>query len=345
MGRPMSSEDTLLESARRGDESAFGALLEPYRRQLLAHCYRMLGSYQDAEDALQDTMLNAWRALPRFERRSSVRSWLYTIATNSCLKALERRRTRLLPVDFAPAADPHDEVSPPIAETTWLEPFPGAAAEADERFLSPDARYEQRESVELAFVAALQHLPAKQRAVLILRDVLGFSAREVGEIIEISPAAVDSSLQRAHRTVDDRLPDRSQQTTLRTLGDERVREIVARFITAWESADVAAVVSLLAEDATFAMPPQSNWFRGRDAIAAFFAARPLGSGLRWRMQPIEANGQTALAQYVWSEPDGSFVAEAITLLSIDDGAISEITAFRTPRMFAGFGLPVALGGA
>jgi RNA polymerase sigma-70 factor (ECF subfamily) len=340
----MSDEDALLTQARRGDEEAFGRLVEPLRAQLLAHCYRMLGSYQDAEDALQDTLLNAWRALPRFEGRSSLRSWLYKIATNACLRAMERDRGRVLPLDFGPAADPHGALGRPVADAEWLEPFPDAELALDERFLVPHARYEQRESVELAFVAALQHLPARQRAVLILRDVLGFSAREAAEALEISPVAVDSALQRAHRTVDERLPEQSQQVTLRALGDGRLRELVAGFVEAWERADVAAVVSLLTEEATFAMPPQPEWFRGRDAVAAFLAARPLAAGRRWRVRSVHANGQLALAQYVWEEAERAFVADAITLLRIERSSIAEITAFRAPHMFPRFGLAGTLAG-
>jgi RNA polymerase sigma-70 factor (ECF subfamily) len=208
-------ERNLLASARGGDEAAFGRLVEPYRGALHAHCYRMLGSYQDAEDALQETLLSAWRGLPRFEQRSSLKSWLYKIATNASLRAIERRPKRVLPIDYGPAADPHDPLTPPLVESVWVEPYPDAAPQLGETEALPDARYEQRESLELAFVAALQHLPARQRAVLILRDVLGFAAKEVAETLEMRPAAVDSALQRAHKTVEERLPERSQQATLR----------------------------------------------------------------------------------------------------------------------------------
>src|SRR6266498_3571447 len=219
-------ERGLLEAARQGDEDAFRRLVEPHRAELHAHCYRMLGSVPDAEDALQETLLRAWRGLPRFEGRSSLRSWLYKIATNACLKAIERRPKRVLPIDYAPAADPHDGPAEPVTESVWLEPYPDEKLGLEGGLLGPDARYEQREGIELAFTAALQHLPARQRAVLILRDVLGFSARETAEALETTPVAVDSALQRAHKTVDERLPKQSQQATLRALGDDALSEVV-----------------------------------------------------------------------------------------------------------------------
>src|SRR3954470_314587 len=202
----------LFEAARAGDEDAFARLVEPHRRALHAHCYRMLGSVADAEDALQDALLNAWRGRATFEGRSSMRSWLYTIATNACLRAIERRPKRVLPIDYAPAADPHDGLAEPLVESVWVEPYPDATLGLEDGLAGPEARYEQRESVELAFIAAMQHLSARQRAVLILRDVLGFSAREAAGILETTPAGVDSALQRAHKAVDERLPERSQQT-------------------------------------------------------------------------------------------------------------------------------------
>jgi RNA polymerase sigma-70 factor (ECF subfamily) len=222
------SERELLNAARNDDREAFGRLVEPYRCELHAHCYRMLGSYADAEDALQETLLRAWRGLPRFERRSSLRAWLYRIATNTCLRAIERRPKRVLPIDYTPAADPHDRLADPVSEPVWLEPYPDTNLGL-EGPAGPDARYEQREAVELAFIAALQHLPARQRAVLILRDVLGFSARETAEVLETTAVSVDSALQRAHKTVDERLPSQTQQQTLRLLGDNELSKLVERY--------------------------------------------------------------------------------------------------------------------
>ena len=214
-------EAGVLEAAREGDETAFARLIEPYRGQLHAHCYRMLGSVHDAEDALQEATLRAWRGLGRFEGRSSLKSWLYTIATNTCLNHIERRPKRVLPVDYAAAADPHGGPGAPVVESVWVEPYPDELLGVEDGLAGPEARYEQRESVELAFVAALQLLPANQRAVLILREVLGFSAQEVADALETSVASVNSALQRARKAVDERVPEQSQQETLRELGDER----------------------------------------------------------------------------------------------------------------------------
>src|SRR3954469_6892500 len=255
-------ERRLLEAARAGDEGAFARLVEPYRGELHAHCYRMLGSVHDAEDALQDASIRAWRGLARFEGRSSLRSWLYTIGTNTCLNLIARRPKRVLPLDYGPATDPHDGLGMPLSETVWIEPYPDETVGLEDGFAAPDARYEQRESVELAFVAALQHLPPNQRAVLILREVLGFSAAEVADTLETSVASVNSALQRARKTVDDKLPERSQQATLRALGDERLRAIVDAYMDALARGDVAQVVSMLAEDAAWSMPPLPTWFRG-----------------------------------------------------------------------------------
>jgi RNA polymerase sigma-70 factor (ECF subfamily) len=301
------------------DERTYGERVEPYRAELWAHCYRMLGSAQDAEDALQETLLRAWRALPKFEERSSLRSWLYTIATNVCLRAIERR---------------------PAVESVWIDPYPDE--QVGDGLAGPDAVYEQRESVELAFIAALQHLPARQRAVLILRDVLGFSAREAADALEATPASIDSALQRAHRTVDARLPERSQQATLRTLGDEALRRIVDRFVAAWERADVDAVVAMLADGATLSMPPVPTWFQGREAIAAFLARVPLAGRPRWRLVPTSANGQPAFGAYRWDAERNAFAAREIIVITLDRDRIAEITAFLSSEPFERFGLPALL---
>jgi RNA polymerase sigma-70 factor (ECF subfamily) len=329
----------LLEAARQGDENAYGRLVGSHRAELHAHCYRMLGSVDDAEDALQETLLRAWRGLPRFEGRSSLRSWLYRIATNACLKAIERRPRRVLPIDYGPAADPHDGPGEPLVESVWVEPYPDESLGLEDGLAAPEARYEQRESVELAFVAALQHLPARQRAVLILREVLGFSAGEVAEALATTPASVYSALQRAHKAVDERLPKQSQQATLRSLGDERLRQIVDGYVDAWERGDVDAVVAMLAEDATIAMPPMPTWYRGRDAVAAFLRARPLAAEESWRLVPARANGQLALGKYRWNGERGSFMPHGVNVLTLRGERIQEITAFLTPEAFQRFRLP------
>jgi RNA polymerase sigma-70 factor (ECF subfamily) len=333
------NERQLLEAARRGDDDAFGRLVRPYRAELHAHCYRMLGSVQDAEDALQEALLSAWRGLPGFEGRGSLRSWLYAIATNACLRAIERRPTRVLPIDQAPAADPHDGPGEPLVESVWVEPYPDERLGLEDALAGPEARYEQRESVELAFIAALQQLPARQRAVLILRDVLGFSAREVAEALETTPTGVDSALQRAHKTVDERLPERSQQAVLRSLDDQGLRELLDRFVDAWERADVDAVVAMLASDAAMTMPPLPTWYRGREAVAAFLEGWPLRRDTRWRVIPIRANGQLAFGQYIWDEERENFLAHSITVLTLDGERITEITAFLNADLMVRFGLP------
>jgi RNA polymerase sigma-70 factor, ECF subfamily len=332
------NEATLLDAARGGQEDAFAQLVESYRAELHAHCYRMLGSVHDAEDALQDTLVRAWRSLSRFEGRSSVRSWLYRIATNACLRAIERRPQRVLPIEYGPPADPHDELAPPLVETVWVEPYP----DGEEGLTAPEARYEQRESIELAFIAALQHLPARQRAVLILRDVLGFSAREVGETLDTSPASVDSALQRAHASVEQHLPAQSQQATLRALGDERLSELVGNYVDAWERGDVEAVVAMLAADARVSMPPIPTWYTGHENIAAFLAERPLRERQSRRLIPVAANGAPAFAQYFWSAERQCLVAHGITVLTIKGEEIQEITAFLAPGTVELFGLPEML---
>src|ERR671915_2466573 len=226
-------ERELLEAARGGDEAAYAVLVERYRGELHAHCYRMLGSVHDAEDALQEALLRAWRGLARSEGRSSLRSGLYTIATNPCLNLIARRPKRVLPLDYGPSFDPHDQgIGMPPVEATWVEPYPDQGLGLEDGYAAPEARYELRESVELAFVAALQHLPANQRAALILREVLGFSAQETAEALETTVASVNSALQRARKTLDEKLPDQSQQATLRQLGDDGVRDVVEGYMAA-----------------------------------------------------------------------------------------------------------------
>jgi RNA polymerase sigma-70 factor, ECF subfamily len=332
-------EGELLGAARDGDQQAFAMLVDPYRRELQAHCYRMLGSHADAEDALQETLLRAWRGLARFEERSSLRSWLYRIATNRCLTAIERRPRRVLPIDYAPAADPHDGPADAVNDPVWLEPYPDGELGL-EGPAGPEARYEQREGIELAFIAALQHLPARQRAALILRDVLGFSARETADVLETTPVSIDSALQRAHKTVDERLPSQSQQQTLRLLGDEQLRELVERFITAWEQQDVDAVVSLLAEDVRIVMPPLPSWYSGRDQVAAFLRDYPLSGVRHWKMIPTSANGQPAFATYAWGEQIQAFAPHSISVLTLRGDQIEEIMAFLSPELLAPFAVSV-----
>jgi RNA polymerase sigma-70 factor (ECF subfamily) len=309
----------LLEQARAGDEDAFRRVVEPHRSALYAHAYRMLGSAADAEDAVQESLLNAWRGLARFEGRSSLRSWLYRIATNASLKIIERRPKRVLPIDYGPPADPGGPVGEPLVESVWVEPVADDSLGLASGLASPAASYEQRESVELAFIAALQHLPPRQRAVLILRDVLGFSAREAAEVLDATPASIDSALQRAHQTVDERLPERDQQATLRSLDDAALRRVVDGYVDAWERDDADALAALLTDEAVF--------------------AGPMAMGNRWRLVPTRANGQLAFAHYVWFEERGAFGAHAIDVLTMDGDRIAEVDVFMDPDAFARFGLP------
>jgi RNA polymerase sigma-70 factor, ECF subfamily len=334
------SERELLERARAGDQEAFRGLIEPHRADLHAHCYRMLGSLHDADDALQDAMLRAWRGLPKFEGRSAASSWLHRIATNACLDAIARRPKRVLPIDYGPPTDPGAPAEP-LADRVWVEPYPDAELGLEAGYAAPEARYERREAVELAFIAALQHLPPRQRAVLILREVLGFSARETAEMLNTTPASVNSALQRARKLVEERLPERSQQATIRALGDEAARELVERFITAFEQGDVAAIVAMLADDAEFAMPPYAGWQRGRDAVAGSWLM-PEGPPPRLRYVLTRANGQFAAATYLLRDDAASYVPIALDVLTVRDAEIAQVFAFRTPALFERFGLPPVL---
>jgi RNA polymerase sigma-70 factor (ECF subfamily) len=320
-------QEDLLKSARSGSEAAYQRLIEPHRGELQAHCYRMLGSLQDAEDALQEALIRAWKGLPKFEGRSSLRSWLYRIATNASLDAIQRRPKRILPVDHGPPADPEGGVGEPLVESVWIEPYPDETLGVEDGYASPDARYEQRESVELAFIAALQLLPANQRAVLILREVLGFSAQETADTLDTSVASVNSALQRARATVEKKLPEQSQQETLRSLGDEKVRGIVEQYAEAWERNDVDSVVSLLAEDAAFTMPPMARWFHGLDGIRGFLERWSMLPDWGWRSIPVTANGQAALAFYSWDEGQQARVPFAVNVLTFEGEKIKEVDAF------------------
>jgi RNA polymerase sigma-70 factor (ECF subfamily) len=321
-------DDELLEAARKGDQEAYRRLVENHRRELHAHCYRMLGSLHDADDAVQETLLRAWRGIARFERRSSLRSWLYAIATNCCLTLLGRRPQRMLPIDVVAAADASERPGVPLVESALIEPYPDGGLGLEDGVAAPAARYELRESVELAFVAALQHLPPSQRAVLILREVLGFSAQETGASLETSVASVNSALQRARKAVAERVPERSQQATLRALGDRRLREVVESYMDAMGRGDVDAVVAMLAEDAAWSMPPLASWYRGHEALRAFLAGGPLSGAWRWRHVAAHANGQAAVGCYTWRVEDGCFRPFALDVLTLDDaGRIAQVTAF------------------
>jgi RNA polymerase sigma-70 factor (ECF subfamily) len=306
--------------------------LSPFRAELRAHCYRMLGSAHDAEDVLQEISLRAWRGRPTFEGRSSLRTWLHRIAVNACLNELERKERRVLPVELGPAAEPQDSLDEPLHEVLWLEPLPD----------DPEQQATERESVELAFVAALQHLPPNQRAALIMFDVLDFSAREIADAMGTTPASVNSAVQRARRLIDEQLPERSQQATLAALGDDGQRELVARYTAALQSHDVDAMLALLAEDATWSMPPLANWYRGHAAIAAFLARAPFVQ--RWRHLPARANGQLAVGCFMWDGSVGVHDAYALDVLELREDRICSIVSFIGGERFAAFGLPPSVAG-
>jgi RNA polymerase sigma-70 factor (TIGR02960 family) len=316
----MSAPADVLTAARSGDADAFERLVGPYRGELLAHCYRMLGSLHDAEDAVQESLVRAWRGIGGLDERGFVRAWLYKIATNRCLTALDRSGRRELPFDVLPGT--------PEAEVTWLEPYPDQ---------SPEASYLAKESVELAFVAALQHLSALQRAALILREVLGFSAAEVAGQLDTSTAAVNSALQRARKVIG--TTGVSQQSVLRDLGEDGVEEIVTSWMTAWQAGDVDGIVAMLADDARYSMPPLPQWYHGPEAIRAFLAGGPLLS--RWRFLPTTANGQLAFGTYLWDDAAGAYIPGGLDVLAIRDGRVAEIVAFLSADL-TDFGLPASL---
>lgn len=327
-------EPTLLAAARQGDAVAFEHLVTRYRAELYAHCYRMLGSVQDAEDALQDALLSAWRGIGGFAGRSSLRAWLYRICTNACLRLIARR-PRLRSLEHGPPRHTPDALGDPVAGPVWLEPWPQHLPASDTGDADPAVRYLRRESVELAFVAALQHLPGSQRAVLLLREVLEFSAAEVAHIMDSTPAAVNSALQRAKKAVAQRVPSTSQQAELEALGATGQRELVNAFVAAWERADVAALVALLAEDARFSMPPLPAWYLGREDVGRFFGASVFATP--WRLVPIRANGQLAFACY--QRTGEHFRLAAINVLSLGGGRIVELVGFLDPDLHRFFGLP------
>jgi RNA polymerase sigma-70 factor (TIGR02960 family) len=321
-------EAAVLEAARAGDSAAFDQLMAPYRHELTAHCYRMLGSPFDAEDAVQESLLSAWRALGTFEGRSSVRTWLYRITTNACIRLGSQRSRRVLSPDFGPSRTLGDDLGEPVMEPVWLVPWP-----------DPAESYLRREGVELAFVAALQHLPATQRAVLILREVLEFSAADVAELLDTTVASVNSALQRARQTMaahSEATPGR-QRTELAELGSDGIRALVDNFVKAWESADIDSLVDLLTADVRFTMPPLPAWFDGRDAVAAFIAGGIFATP--WKLRPISVNGQLGFACYQQHTPGGPFQLGAINLLSLRDGLISQVSGYVDPTVLVRLGVP------
>ena len=335
--RSVPGEPTL-SRARQGDQHAFRELTDPYRAELQLHCYRILGSLQDAEDQLQETLLAAWRGLDGFEGRASVRAWLYRIATNRCLNALRARGRR--PQEVSRMVEPPEPTR--RVEPTWLEPYPDVLLEGlADTAPGPDPRYETRESVGLAFVAALQHLPPQQRAALVLRDVLGFRTAEVAAMLENSEASVKGALQRARGALDARVPeDERERAPLPR--SARERELVGRFVAAVERGDTDGVVSLLTDDAWVTMPPEPYEYQGRQAIARFLRDRAIRRGANLRLVPTRANGQPAFGCYL-PDPQAPIArAYGLMVLTLDGDRISAITWFWERSLLPHFGLPRTL---
>jgi RNA polymerase sigma-70 factor (ECF subfamily) len=332
-----------LDAARAGDHEAFAQLIEPFRRELRAHCYRFSGSLHDADDLVQDSLLRAWRGLKSFEGRSSLRTWLHRVATSACLDALEKRRPRGLPMDLGPAVSANAAMAPPLLEPIWVEPWPDATSDRD-ILSSPEARYTLRESVTLAFLVALQLLPPRQRAVLLLRDVVGWQAQECADLLGLSVAATNSVLQRARETIDRRAPALKDASPI--VNDERTAALLARYVAARETADVDALVLLLREDATFAMPPLPEWLQGAQEIGKSVAAMLLvpGSSGTLRLVAIRANGRPGFATYRRSDVTGEWQAMSLQVVEILDGRIASVIAFLDTSLFAPFELPATFAG-
>jgi RNA polymerase sigma-70 factor, ECF subfamily len=323
------------------ERQVFQRLAGPYRRELKLHCYRMVGSLQEAEDLVQESYLRAWRSRAEFDGSGSFRGWLYRIATNACLNILASRRRlrRVLPDALGPSAQ--GKPSPePANEIAWLEPYPDEEIDhLPDAAPGPDARYETREAVRLAFVAAIQLLPPRQRAALLLCDVMGWSAEETARMLEASSASINSALQRARATLAKRFP--KGRLDVPGAPDEAQRGLIDRYVRAWESADLDSFVALLRNDVVYSMPPWREWYQGRDEVRAFFTWAWSHYG-GFRLVPIAANRQPAFAIYSRAKSGGEWRAHTIQVVSMQDRAIAALTSFRDRRLFEPFGLPAAL---
>jgi len=327
----------LISRARAGDDDAFRRLTEPYRRELQVHCYRMLGSVQDAEDAIQDTLLAAWQGLGGFEERASIRTWLYRIATNRCLNALRAASRRPAAEWNIPGLEPPEPTR--LGEAVWLEPIPDTLlGRADA--IGPEARYEQTEAISLAFVTALQALPPRQVAVLILRDVLGFHASEVAGMLDSTEESVTSALKRARASLDRRRPEAAGREPPPAAGSAAEDAVVAKFVSAWESADLRALVALLTDDVFISMPPMPFEYEGRDVVADFCALL-FGRGRRFDLVPTRANGQPAFGVYLRA-PDGARPGAGLYVLTLTGDQVCAMTRFDA-SVLSRFGLPKNLG--
>lgn len=331
-----------LPNLRKSDQHEFSALTEPYRRELQAHCYRMLGSLQEAEDMVQETLLRAWRRRETYAGRAPLRAWLYKIATNLCLDTLKRRPRRTLPIARQTATSMNDPIAADITEPIWLEPFPDdlLAPEKD----NPEARYTMQESVTLAFMTCLHLLPPRQRAVLILRDVLDWHASEVADLLDTSVPAVKSVLHRARSTLDNRYQQVDATGIASQMLDEKLRGQLDRYVRAWEACDVDALLMLLKDEATFSMPPTPSWYRGREAIRKLVSATVFKGGRAglWRLQATRANRRPAFGIYLWDENDGIYHAHGIQVVTFEGEQIADITTFKDAAVMRYFNLPMTL---
>ena len=335
-------EEELLRRARSGDESGFAELADGFRAELQLHCYRIVGSVQDAEDLVQETLLAAWRGLERFEGRASLRSWLYRIATNRCLNALRDRGRRPLELPASEGTAPPPQPTR-LGEPVWLEPYPDVLLEGlRDRSQEPDTRYETREAIALAFVAALQRLSPRQRAVLVLRDVLAFRAAEVADILGVTQVSVNRALQRARQALERAMPP-GQRDVAPLPGSRAERELVTRFTAAFEAGDVPGVVALLTDDALLTMPPEPLEYQGPLAIGQFLSTVPAGGSLeRFRLVPTRANGQPAFGCYLRDPHAPVAHAYGLMVLTLKGNRVAAITGFPDTSVFRSFGLPRTL---
>jgi len=330
--------EALVEAARGGDEQAFRALIEPLGRELHAYAYRMLGGFHDADDALQESRLKAWRALATYEPRASFRAWMYRIVTNTCLDLLKMRSRRVLPPDVSPSIAPGPPTTAPRADISWIEPYPDALLPT---VPSPEQAVRLREGIRLAFVRVVQVLPPRQRAALILHDVLDWSVVEVADMLETTEVGINSALQRARAAIA-----RPRAESAAPALAPRHAEVVERFVRAWESGDFDDLVALLATDAVMSMPPWEYWLDGKDAVVATMQSTGTWDGVprpgRYKIVPAPMNGEPAALAYVRA-PDGRYHAVCLTVLSLDaDGRIVELTTFVLPELFAAWGFPAVL---
>lgn len=345
VGRQASKEEIArqLRMAKSGDQAEFERLTEPHRSELLSHCYRMLGSILDAEDLVQETFLRAWRRLETFQGRASFRAWLYKIATNGCIDFLDRRSRRTLPQHSGALPNRIQDDPQPLTDPIWLEPFPDELLAPAEH--SPEARYEALESITLAFQIALQSLPPRQRAVLILRDVLNWRSKEVARTLESTVSGVNSMLYRARATMAERSSEEFGEKK-GEISEEMTTSTLDRYVRMWEQADVDGLTALLTEQATFPMPPFPMWFVGRAAIGRFLSTSLFDGQAagRWRLKPVAASGKHGFACYRLAQRGGNYHAFAIQVLTFEGNRIADVTTFGNPKLFSPFGLPLKLSG-